>query len=441
MPAKKSPADELAEKMTAVLEAQRQAGTDYPLSLRRLGELADPAAPSDLVLKASTSKKQPFAGRVVASVAKNLDAPVALVDDLAALADSPHLLLLLLEALCTANTPTCDPTKLKSKVTAKLKPAFAAALDRRVQAGQLPDGVALVAVRKKQHLHLTRFPLPRPPVVVLAETLLRELETVRAQDDGQYPPTFAELVQRTQANAAATLLKKSLTLPETKHRIVVLLKDAKLRDRSPVGLAEDLPRLAQSAQLLETVLTQLRTASQQLFTPAELKKPLAPALHTAFAEGLQRTLADGTLPAGIGSLLLKGKPLLFLLRDVRSVAAAPPTTTAPPQPVPSPPTNVPALSAAVPVLVTADDFAARFDSAFHELERQARLPNYVSLVDLRRAVPCDRAAFDAELRKLRLAGRYTLSAAEGRHGIRPEEQDAGIVEDGALLLFVSRKVP
>jgi hypothetical protein len=58
---------------------------------------------------------------------------------------------------------------------------------------------------------------------------------------------------------------------------------------------------------------------------------------------------------------------------------------------------------------------------------------------LRRALPHDRATFDRELRELRRAGRYSLSAAEGRHGIQREEQEAGIREEGSLLLFVSRK--
>ena len=40
-----------------------------------------------------------------------------------------------------------------------------------------------------------------------------------------------------------------------------------------------------------------------------------------------------------------------------------------------------------------------------------------------------------------LAGRYSLSAAEGRHGLTPEEREAGILEDGTLLLYVSRKTP
>ena len=29
--------------------------------------------------------------------------------------------------------------------------------------------------------------------------------------------------------------------------------------------------------------------------------------------------------------------------------------------------------------------------------------------------------------------------AEGRHGLSPEEREAGITEDGALLLYVSRR--
>jgi hypothetical protein len=79
-----------------------------------------------------------------------------------------------------------------------------------------------------------------------------------------------------------------------------------------------------------------------------------------------------------------------------------------------------------------------FTAAFDRLDREAGAHNFVSLVELRRALPWDRPTFDAELRKLRLAGRYTLSAAEGRHGISAQEKAAGMVEDGALLLYVSR---
>jgi hypothetical protein len=85
------------------------------------------------------------------------------------------------------------------------------------------------------------------------------------------------------------------------------------------------------------------------------------------------------------------------------------------------------------------DFGQRFEEAFARLDRERGGHNLVSLVALRQALAEDRAGFDAGLRQLRREGRYSLSAAEGRHGISPEERDAGIVEDGSLLLFASRK--
>jgi hypothetical protein len=86
------------------------------------------------------------------------------------------------------------------------------------------------------------------------------------------------------------------------------------------------------------------------------------------------------------------------------------------------------------------DFARDFAAAFDRLDAATGGHNHVSLVDLRRALPVERAAFDAGLAALRRAGRYTVAAAEGRHAIKPEERTAGIVEDGTLLLFVARRV-
>jgi hypothetical protein len=63
----------------------------------------------------------------------------------------------------------------------------------------------------------------------------------------------------------------------------------------------------------------------------------------------------------------------------------------------------------------------------------------VSLVELRRALPVDRDTFDRGLQELRRAGRFGLSAAEGRHGLSQEEREAAIQEHGAVLLFVARR--
>lgn len=94
-----------------------------------------------------------------------------------------------------------------------------------------------------------------------------------------------------------------------------------------------------------------------------------------------------------------------------------------------------ALVATAKPLPTADTF----DAAFERLDRATGSHNFVSLVDLRRAMPWDRATFDAELKRQRRAGRYTLAAAEGRHGVTAEEREAGILEGGTLLLYVLRR--
>jgi hypothetical protein len=86
------------------------------------------------------------------------------------------------------------------------------------------------------------------------------------------------------------------------------------------------------------------------------------------------------------------------------------------------------------------DFAKAFDEAFRRLDVQKGSHNFVSLVDLRQELPIDRQTFDSELTNLRLAGRYTLSAAEGRDGISPQEREAAIPEGGTVLLYVSRKL-
>jgi hypothetical protein len=86
------------------------------------------------------------------------------------------------------------------------------------------------------------------------------------------------------------------------------------------------------------------------------------------------------------------------------------------------------------------DFERRFEDAFRRLDRDQGGHNFVSLAFLRPALAdVPRAAFDSELQALRVAGRYSLSGAEGRHGLTGEEQVAGIMENGTLLLYVSRR--
>jgi hypothetical protein len=429
MPAKNDAAGELAEKMVRVLEAQRRlGGNSYPLTLRRLAELTDPGALPELILKAA-GKKKPFGEQVIAVKPKDLDTPVALADDAQRLAASPLLLEYTLGLACSAKRPTCEPATLKSKVPAPLRAPFEAVLRNRVEAGDLPPTVELVSVRNKQCLHPRRYPIPKKREVALAEKLVDVLKAQRKLGEDSYPLTFDRLVELAQPGDDAQLLKKAVGQRAFKEQVVPAVKGPKNLSESPVALKGDDGRLAASALVLETALKLARSEKTQasekteVYGLAELTKHLIPALKAPFQAAVNHAIRNRSLPPGVGSLLQKGKPVLFLLSDVVTG----------PRARPAPPPTLPTRPAAPGA------FASRFDEAFDRLQHGARMPNFVSLVELRRALPFDRPTFDAGLQRLRQSGRYGLSAAEGRHGISPEECEAGIHEDGALLLYVSRK--
>jgi hypothetical protein len=197
---------------------------------------------------------------------------------------------------------------------------------------------------------------------------------------------------------------------------------------SPVAFAEDVEEAVGHPGLLEFLLETGRTDAVQAFSVAELKGRLSKLAQRPFVEFLARQMEAGSLPAGVGWISAKKERLLFRLQDVRGAqhsALLP----------------LPSSSEAQPLRPAPADFDADFEEAFARLDRQTGSHNFVSLVDLRRALPFDRATFDAHLRRLREARRYTLGAAEGRDGLTEEQRAAGIPEDGTLLLFVSRRVP
>jgi hypothetical protein len=164
---------------------------------------------------------------------------------------------------------------------------------------------------------------------------------------------------------------------------------------------------------------------------ADLKKWLAPELQAPFAEAIRVRLATGTLPPRIGCLRIKKVPYLFRREAVLWGRG---TEEAAAEPEPARPTEVVPVPQGPP-----SDFAARFDEAFARLDRQRGGHNLVGLVLLRRELGLERSDFDSGLQELRRAGRYSLSSAEGRHGLSDDERAAGIVEEESLLLYVSRR--
>jgi hypothetical protein len=434
MPRKKDAASELAEKMVRVLDSQHALSPDsYPLPLQRVAELADPLAPLALVEKAAAKKD--FSKHAVVAQKKNLQAPVALLSDLEPLAASQNLLEFVLESVCTPAAPAQAIAKLKAKVVPALKKPFEAAVNQQARDNTLPPTVGIVQVKKTTKLYLRRMPPPpppKPPAEVLSESLLSLLQRQRRLGAEAYPLPLQRLIERAAPRASAALVKKALATEPFCTQALIVQRN---KPEAPVALATDRELLLASPDLLEFTLASARTATKQAFAIGELKKKLIHELQQPFEVALNQQLETAGLPASVGWIWQR-KKLLFLVSDlnggqgVQIREAAPPVSRQPEQPTAPPLANAPPA-----------DFAKAFDEAFYWLDRRGGSHNFVSLVDLRRALPFDRDTFDGELRRLRRANRYLLSAAEGRHGLSPEERQAGITEDGTLLLFVSRRSP
>ena len=278
---------------------------------------------------------------------------------------------------------------------------------------------------------MARKPSKEAAVIELAEKLLRVLHAQRDQGADAYPLSVKRLVELADVGAAPAVVKKALNkkifLKEA------LLAHAKVPD-APIALAADMDRLAASPSLLEFLLRQARNNATHAFTVSKLKSKAASKVQKPFQEAINRQIGEGTLPLTVGWISMQGRKQLFLLSDLHTGGSKPAPVTPPPAAAPAPRAQVAPAPAAV-------DFRATFEEAFAQLDRSGGGHNFVSLVALRQALPAPREVFDRALRELRQAGRYTLSAAEGRGGISPEERAAGISEEGSLLLFVSRSTP
>lgn len=88
-----------------------------------------------------------------------------------------------------------------------------------------------------------------------------------------------------------------------------------------------------------------------------------------------------------------------------------------------------------------DAFVRAFEATFERLDAANGGDNWVSLLDVRRAMPeYGRAEFDAALANLRRDRVFGLESVDGRHRLpSPEEIEAAIHEMGRTLLFVKRR--
>jgi hypothetical protein len=267
-----------------------------------------------------------------------------------------------------------------------------------------------------------------PEKLLLTEQALVGLALRRER--GDYPVSLEELLRTEAPGADRAVMAKLAADKSFKAQVVQALPG---NPSSPVVLLGDEERLISSPALIEFALSTQSSADNQAVPAADLGKKLATGLKRPFADALQRRLQEGTLPPSVGCLVIRKKPYLFLLAGLSSkpvLPAAPPRT----QGVDTPRSPQRVEPAKPPI-----DFATAFAEAFDRLDRERGAHGLVSLVWLRQEIPVGRVQFDEGLHALRRAGLYTLTAAESRSGITAEEREAGIFEQGSLLLYVSRR--
>src|SRR5262249_36502337 len=112
----------------------------------------------------------------------------------------------------TPQAPAHPVAKVAKKVDRPLQAPFAAAIERRLKDGALPDEAALVTIKNKPHLYLKRQPPPppsKPPALALAEKLI-EARRQRRDGGAESPPTLSQLLDQTAAGADPKVVKQAL---------------------------------------------------------------------------------------------------------------------------------------------------------------------------------------------------------------------------------------
>ncbi|VTR92393.1 Uncharacterized protein OS=Sorangium cellulosum (strain So ce56) GN=sce5405 PE=4 SV=1 [Gemmata massiliana] len=413
------PKPNLGTRLAQELIACRTEGGDhYPIRLDHLAARLDPALEPAAVLKAVDSTA--FKKQAVVTADKRIDARVALREDASLFAADPLTLEMAFRTKGETGTPPWSPSELAKTVPTSWRPAFSEILARQIASDELPAFAVQVKAGKGVKLHHKEQPPPPPPEVQDAERLV---DMLRRRQPGV---PLAELETAAELKPAA--FKKAVKRPEFTAAVVQVKMTSK--DVFVVPNGDAFGRFV-TGTLLTHLLGKCKRPNAHAFPVNELVAHVSKADQSQITGLLNRPDLAAELPAGVGCVLLGGgksgsQNAFFLLEHLRTAQPVARSVAALNQAPPPPPA----------------DFVATFDAAFARIDRERGSNNFVSLVDLRAALPAvPRETFDTCLRQLRRDRRYVLSSDERYDGITPEQQAAAIREEGEFLLHVSRGRP
>lgn len=422
-----------AEPFLAALREARQAGT-YPLTVEQLAACAHQQA-DDKLLKLLTAAEVKTA---IVLAAKDLAAPIALAEDIQRLAESDALLHFAAARVRTARATKGpmrgDAKKFvgDAKLDARVKAAFQAAVERRCQSGTLPANVADLFAESSE---------------ALAARLAGIVKSQRHASADSCPVPLGRLLKMGDCDLRAKQITNVLKLPAFAGKVAACKAAGDGSAAEPAYvLRDDIPELLPKLAGLA-----LRLAAHAAAKPKKGKAPAGPPPKSTLfaAKELAAVLmaskddaeaftaaVDGAASLGpdVAWLRLKGQRVYFRRQDVEpaGLAAGGAAAAVPHQP--------PHATAPAPAAPPAD-FPAAFEAAFCRVAARGSGWRPVLVHDLRAELPqFTREQFDAGLRALRLADRYTMDSSQGGDVRLTEEQRrAGIQEGSSLLVYVSRK--
>lgn len=362
-----------------------------------------------------------FKNNVVFAAAKGSEGLVALVEDAVEFAHSPQLLRWAL-AQAQGQAPH-KPAELvkRAGLNGKLKDRFIESIQEAVLARRLPDDLARQIDVKQS-------------VAEVAENLIQTLEQMREQGSSEYPVHLDRLFERVGLSPNDKLAQDVRSNATFKKRFLIFGGEQR------TALAEDLDAPPYATRLLAAALAAARTQGRNTRTAAFSAKEIAAALDEQSKHHRKRIETRITeaaqaaqLPPGLHWISVKGAPLFFHGADMQPPEAQSvpiPAVTKPAQPPPTTSTST-----------RLEEFPARFAQAFEQIDQRMGRRNFVKVYELRRELPqYNREQFDQGLWKLREQGRYAMNSSDGNVvALSPEERDAGIMEAGSLLVYVSRK--
>lgn len=408
------PADRLAAALRGLLLERRQSGhqaTTIEQLAHELGETV-PAIVKVLTKKSETPE--------FCCVAKLPATPVSLAADIQQLFDSPSMLRFVADRVREKRTakrksPRGDLKALVSDsgLSKSYQTLLREVLERRQVAGTLPAELTeLLALTTDQ----------------LAQRLI---ETLTPRDGSEVSGILGivALSERSRSGAKPADIKKALKAPAFAAAVVSGLDP---RTREAVYFLRAALRAVVSTLLewsLEATLSRQPTligrslgkkGKSTLFTADELCAAVVKgkSLQLELADAFESLAAGNQLGPKWAWLYLQGQRRFFRPSDLEPVSPS-----------------------VKPSSGTVDDFAPAFELAFTHLNDSSGGGNFIKVRELRQALPqFTSEQFEAGLRALRSAGRYTMDSAHGGLvRLTEDERLAGIQEGSSLLVYVSRK--